>query len=116
MIERKAPARIPGQFVPLTRDLLSGDAWRSLSINARRFIDFLLLEHMRKGGQENGNLKAPYRQLEEFGIGAQYVAGALLEAEEFGLVDCHRGGMRVATKYTLTWLPSVDNGIPTDRW
>jgi uncharacterized membrane protein len=55
-------------FVWLTRDLIRSDAWRSLGINVRRFIDFLWLEHMAKGGQQNGKLKAPHRQLEKFGI------------------------------------------------
>ena len=31
-------------WVKMPRDLLRSDAWRSLSINARRFIDFLLIE------------------------------------------------------------------------
>src|SRR5688572_19535116 len=51
------------QFAKMSRDLLRSDAWRSLGINERRVIDFLLIEHMSKGGRENGRLKAPYRQL-----------------------------------------------------
>ena len=57
-------------FVWLTRELLSSDAWRSQSIHTRRLIDFLLLEYLRRAGQTNGRLKAPYRQLYAFGIGA----------------------------------------------
>jgi hypothetical protein len=53
-------------FVMLPRSLIQSDAWRSAGINARRFVDFLLLEHMAHGGKENGKLKAPYRQLEQF--------------------------------------------------
>ena len=54
-------------FVWLTRELLSSDAWRSQSIHTRRLIDFLLLEYLRRAGQTNGRLKAPYRQLYAFG-------------------------------------------------
>jgi hypothetical protein len=103
-------------FVWFTRDLVRSDAWRSLGINARRFIDFLLLEHMAKGGQQNGKLKAPHRQLEKFGIDARYVTSAIYQAEELGLVDCRRGGMRVATIYALTWQESHDGTPASDRW
>jgi hypothetical protein len=48
-------------FVMLPRELIASDAWRSLGINGRRLIDFLLLEHMGHGGKENGKLKAPRR-------------------------------------------------------
>src|SRR5262249_9746719 len=91
-------------------------AWRSLGINAHRFICFLMLEHMRKGGQHNGELKAPRQQLHAFGIGEHHVSRAIRQAEELGLVDCHRGGMRIATLYTLTWLPSHDGTPASNRW
>ena len=59
-------------FVKLPRDLLESTAWRSLSIHARRLIDFLLIEHMRHGGRENGRLLAPRRQFEAFGIAPEF--------------------------------------------
>jgi hypothetical protein len=99
-----------------TLGLRESDAWRSLGINARRFIDFLERELMRHGGQGNGKLKAPFRHLEDFGIGARHIVGAIREAEELGLVDCNRGGMRVATTYALTWLAFHDGTQPTNRW
>jgi len=113
-VKNRPPVGEP--YVWLTRDLLASDAWRSLGINARRFVEFLMIEHMNKGGQHNGKLKAPDRQLREFGIDARYVAGAIREAEERGLVDCLRGGMRVATLYGLTWLESHDAAPATNRW
>jgi len=103
-------------WVWITRKLFESDAWRSQSINCRRFLDFLMLEHMGHGGKENGNLRAPHRQLEAFGVGARHITAAIREAEELGLVDCHRGGMRVATRYTLTWLPLHDGAPISDRW
>ena len=103
-------------FVKLFRDLVRSDAWRSAGINARRFIDFLILEHTSRGGRENGKLKATYGQLEAFGIGARHVNGAICEAEQLGLVDCHRGGLRVATTYTLTWLNLPGDKPASNRW
>lgn len=103
-------------YVWQTRELRCSDAWRSASINCRRFLDFLILEHMRHGGQRNGKLKAPRRQLEDFGISARHITSAIEEAEELGLVDCHRGGMRVATDYGLTWCKSHDGASASNRW
>jgi hypothetical protein len=103
-------------WIWLTLEMMKSDAWRSAGINTRRFIDFLMVEIMHNGGRRNGRLKAPYQQLEQIGIPACLVASAIREAEELGLVDCHRGGMRVATAYTLTWLPLHDGMPPTVQW
>jgi hypothetical protein len=112
----QAPPKGQG-WVWLSRELVDSDAFRSLSINALRFIRFLLSEHMRKGGQENGNLKAPYGQLAYFGgITRRLITGAICEVERVGLVDCKRGGKRVATAYMLTWLPAKDGKPATNRW
>jgi hypothetical protein len=103
-------------WIKLFRQVLASDAWRSLGINARRFVDFLMIEHMNKGGKHNGKLRAPFRQLGAFGIGLRLIKDAIAEAEKLGLVDCHRGGMRVATTYALTWLPLHDGTPASDRW
>ena len=122
---RKSAPRAPGPtagpppgapWVWQTRELRASDAWRSQSINARRFIDFLLLELMNCGGKNNGILKAPYKDLEDSGISASLVADAIREVEDLGLVDARRGGMRVPTEYALTWLPLHDGTMATDRW
>jgi hypothetical protein len=103
-------------FVKLTRALLESPAWRSLSINAHRFIDFLMIEHLRHGGQENGSLRAPRRQLWAFGIGQHQVSAAIEETEHVGLVECRRGIGRHSSTYALTWIPYGDKTGPSDRW
>jgi hypothetical protein len=77
----------------------------SLSINAQRFLDFLMIEHMRHSGKCNGFLLAPRRQLWDFNIGAHYVSGAIAEAEHAGLIHCRRGTGRRPSYYGLAWLP-----------
>ena len=116
MSNRTPPPPIAEQFVKLPRDLLRSDAWRSRSINSRRFIDFLMIEHLSRGGKHNGDLKATDRQLRVFGIGAHHVASAISDTEKMGLVDCLRGGRRVASKYALTWLPLHDGTAATNQW
>ena len=103
-------------WVWMTRDLVESDAWRSMGINARRFIDFLLIEHMGKAGTQNGKLKAPHRQLEAFGIGRRLIADAIRETELLGLVECRRAGQRAPSTYTLTWLPLHDDTPALDYW
>ena len=110
----KAPD--PRQFTKLFDELVISDAWRSAGINVRRFVDFLMHEHHSHGGNENGLLKAPYEQLAVFGVGARYIADAIRAAEDLGLVDCFRGGLRVVTLYALTWLPLHDGTPASDRW
>jgi hypothetical protein len=103
-------------WIWLTKEMMKSDAWRSAGINCRRVIDFLLVEFMEHGGRHNGELKAPYRQLVTIGIPKDCVTSAIREAEALGLVDCHRGGMRVAATFGLTWLPLHDGTAASDRW
>jgi hypothetical protein len=103
-------------WVWFTREMIESDAWASLGINARRVLDCLLLDHMAHAGTENGALKATYKQLQVFGVGARFAADAIREVEAAGFIDCHRGGMRVATTYRLTWLPTKDDEPATNRW
>ncbi|HZT88323.1 MAG TPA: hypothetical protein VFA12_10150 [Stellaceae bacterium] len=107
---------ISGQFVHLPRSLLESAAWRELAINTRRFLDFLMIEHLRRGRKANGNLVAPRAQLEAFGIGARHISAAIEEAERLGLVDVKRGTGRRANRYALTWLPLFDGSAPSNRW
>jgi GNAT superfamily N-acetyltransferase len=105
-----------GRWIWLTAEMMKSDAWRSAGINCRRFIDFLMIELIAHGGQGNGALVAPEKQLIGIGIGRRYVAAAIREAETLGLVDCWRRGERAATLYGLNWLPFHDGSAPNDRW
>ena len=61
----------------LSCELVCSDAWRAMGINARRLLDFLLVEHRKHAGLENRNLKAPYDQLEVFGVTRSEIRGAI---------------------------------------
>jgi hypothetical protein len=94
------------QFVPLTAAALGG--LRILDFSTIRFI-LLLMEEYRAGGwTKNGYLMMPHRQIVRAGISSRLVARSIEKAVASGLVDAHRGGMRVATLYALTWLPRAD--------
>lgn len=104
------------QFVKLPREVLESAAFDSLGINGFRLLRFLLIEHLRQGGRQNGLLLAPRRQLWNFGISAHSVSGAIDETERAGLVDCKRGVGRRPSQYALTWLPMSDGSAPSNRW
>jgi hypothetical protein len=103
-------------FVKMPRAVLESDAWHSLGINARRFVDFLMLEHMRHAGAKNGMLLAPRRQLGAAGIGSHFVSAAIEQTVSRGLVLVKRGRGRRPNIYALTWLPLFDGAMPDRPW
>ena len=129
--QRRRRTNHPPDGVPWiwhTVELLASPAWRAQSINCRRLIDFLEIEHLNHAGLENGSLLAPYSQLELFGIGRRFIFSAIGESERLGLVRVERGGRRgvVLTevnrfRLTYMWTRKKFNGIwdwtlPTDEW
>ena len=123
----KLPAGMP--FVQLSVELFSSPAWRALSINGRRLVDFLLIRHMQHGGSENGNLVATYDELEEFGIARRLLHKTIQDVERLGLIIVERGGRKGFTqthfsRFRLTFLPDrcvSDRGViyfgePTNEW
>lgn len=130
-LELKKAMRIPKgmQFVIFTYELLNSAPFRGASIGCRRLLDFLMLENMEHEGKNNGNLKAPYDQLEAFGIPRNSIKRTITEAEKLGLIEVNWGqresyNKRYMNTYKLTFLPWTiigDNGIkyyvePDNSW
>lgn len=103
-------------WVWLPTALLYSVPWRAMRPNTRRLIDFLLIEHRNHAGLENGNLVAPYGQLETYGMTRQRIRSAIDEAEALGLVHVNRQGQRRATKYRLTFYADAERAPPTNEW
>ena len=103
-------------WIGIPLEVVESDAWRSLGINAHRLVGFLMREYMRHRGKENGKLKAPRMQLATFGINRGEISRAITQAEELGIIECQRNGLRTASTYALTWL-SLRDGTPANhRW
>jgi hypothetical protein len=130
-IPKKRAAGRPPEGEPWvwhTLSLISSPAWRARSINCARLLEFLEIEHLRHGGNENGLLLAPYTQLIEFGVTRRLIAPTIREAERLGLVRVERGGKKGTTvtevsRYRLTylWTKTRSGGLwawhePTDDW
>ena len=118
--ERKAIRPPPNEpWVWLTRELLRSEAWRTLTINDRRILDRLLIEHMNHGGVDNGRLRVSHRQFIEFGATKNLVAPALRSLVERGLIEITAsptdGSVRGYYLYRLTFLPA-DYREPTNEW
>jgi len=107
-------------WIWLIRELLCSAAWRALSINGRRLLDFLMVEHMNHAGSENGNLAATYDQLVAWGLSRSEISSAIEEAEFLGLLRFKRGGRwggtNLPSRYRLTFLPDRDDNPPSNEW
>lgn len=107
-------------WVWFTRAMLETPSWAALSINGRRAMDRLLLEHMAHAGTENGNLIATHDQFREFGISSSQIRPAIDELVFLGFIRCKRGGRwagkNTPSKYRLTWLGDNVGAAPTNEW
>lgn len=108
-------------FFPLPYSLIVSPAYCALSSPARKIFDFLIIEHLANGGAENGNLAAPYRQLENFKISSRDIPKGLLMLEAFGLVKRTNDSFIISGRnnmavYRLTMIPDKWGNLPTDDW
>ena len=126
---RKNPVTRPSDcgvehFAWIPFELLSAPVWASLSINARRVLDRLMVEHVAQGGLANGELCVSYDQFVEAGCSRRLVSTAIAELEAAGVAAVRRRG-RIAGEnlpnwYRLTWMGARDaNGeimAPSHEW
>ena len=114
------PPTDQGPWIALTHDFLVSPALCSLSINARRALDRLILEHLRHGGTENGRLVCPYSDFESARVSRNLIADALDELSAMGFVQVTRGragdGTPHANRYRLTFTGSSDGLPATNEW
>ena len=83
-------------WIWLTGELLNSLAWRSMSVNCRKLIDRLLLEHCNHGGLENERLVCTYKDFQDYGLTRNKIRPAIEEADFLGLVKHQRGERDVA--------------------
>ncbi|MBH63690.1 MAG: hypothetical protein CL569_14820 [Alphaproteobacteria bacterium] len=91
-----------------------------MSVNTRKLIDFLLIEHSNHAGYENSALMATHNQLAEYGLTPCHIGEAINEAEFLGLIRAKRGGRRNLTNqpstFRLTWIADRELAAPTNEW
>ena len=57
---RKRRTQIEGQWIAYTLDMITSPAWQALSLNGRKILNRLEIEHCKHGGAENGKLPCTY--------------------------------------------------------
>lgn len=91
-----------------------------MSVNTRKLIELLLIEHRNHVGFENGFLMATHNQLAEYGLTPYHISEAIDEAEFLGLIPAKRGGRRnlpnQPSTFRMTWIPDKDLAAPTNEW
>jgi hypothetical protein len=107
-------------------ELIESGAMRALSINARRILDRIRIEHMSHAGLENGRLKVTWNDFVKFGVARRFIAAAQAEIIAVGIVAIERHGRKfygedkgAPTEYRLTYLPVAEPGDfrpPTNEW
>ncbi|MCB1469256.1 MAG: hypothetical protein KDK08_19430 [Rhizobiaceae bacterium] len=109
-----------GGWFAITRDFLESAAFRSLSVNARKCLDRLIIEHISHNRLENGRLIVTHEQFIEYGVTGEYVGDALDELAYKGLLKAERGkagnGTAHPTIFTLTFDGRRDGLPATDEW
>ena len=110
-----------GYCVAVPLHLLNSPAWLAMSPQCRKFVDAFMAEFAAHGGVENGNLKAPYDQLQARGIRREVMLDIVFEAQALGIVDATRGqraygSRRAPSVYRLTWLGTPDGLTGTNEW
>jgi hypothetical protein len=119
-LKQHKQGRIDGQFVPYTREKLESPAWGALTLNDRKVIERLCIEHMAHAGTENGNLICTYSDFEEFGIRRKSIAEAIDRVEALGFIETMergrlaKGEFRFPSRYRLTFVNG--NLAPTNEW
>ena len=80
----KRKNRISEQFVYYTREMIGSPAYRVLSLQGRKVMRRLELEHMAHGGQDNGKLPCRYYDFVEYGCRKNGLSAALIEVNVLG--------------------------------
>ncbi len=114
---RIGPPKEPWTFIAL--EVLESNAYRSLSVNARRAIDRLIVENGRHNRLENGELRVSARQFHEWGVTKDCLTPAIRELEAKGLIVTRPGeatGVLLPPLiFRLTFYGTLDNP-PTNDW
>ena len=119
---RKRRTQIEGQWIAYTLDMITSPAWQALSLNGRKILNRLEIEHCKHGGAENGKLPCTYNDFQRYGVRRGGINPALIEATALGFVATISFGKRAygdipgrPSTYRLTYLPAHD-GPATHEW
>jgi len=105
----KRKNKISEQFVYYTRGMIDSPAYRALSLQARKVLRRLELEHMAHGGQDNGKLPCRYHDFINYGCRKNGLSAALIEVEALGFAKTVTLGTRAFGN-----IPGQGINVPVD--
>jgi len=126
-----APTKLTDRFIMHRLEWMESPAWRATPDNARRILCCLEIEHLKRGGWDNGRLVQTYDQFSERGdVRLASVALAIRQAVALGMLEVTRvgkksaGGFKIPSLYRLTYVTGCARGDkggvvfidPTDEW
>lgn len=101
------------RFVWVPIEVMESAEWCSLSINARRIMDRLLIENALHKSAKNGQLRVSFRQFVGHGVGMRLIGSALKELLAAELLNITtgkpRGSLTPPNLYSITFLGTADN-------
>ena len=108
-------------WVPHRLEMLLSPSWQCAPRPLKRAIERLEIEHLRHGGQNNGELFVSFRQFVDYGISRRSIAPVLKLGEDLGLLEIIRpndslSDIRSPHAYRLSYLPAKGHKAPTDEW
>lgn len=108
-------------FVWLTSRIMQSSAFRAMSLNARKLVDRVQVEHMAHGGTRNGDLIVTYTDLVEWGIRRNSIPPTIAEVVALGILEhrpgraSHIAGRGHPQVFRISWLPTGDEP-PSTKW
>jgi hypothetical protein len=121
--ERNAPPKGEGQnWAWFTREMLESLSWRALNLASRRVVERVIIEHLKHGGTQNGDLPVTFADFQESGVPRCLIKASIELAVALGWIDVVERGVRGygparrPTRYGLTWLPRADWTAASNRW
>jgi hypothetical protein len=120
VIKHTAPPRDQGGWMAITREFLESPAYRTLSVNGRKCLDRLIVEHIGHGRQHNGRLIVTHDQFYDYGVTAESIADGLDELAFKRLISMAKGragnGTAHPTIFTITFDGTHDGAPASNGW
>ncbi|TPM33718.1 hypothetical protein FJ955_02970 [Mesorhizobium sp. B2-2-2] len=114
------PPNDQGGWIAETREFLESSAYRTLSMNGRRALDRLKIEHIGHGRTRNGKLIVTHDQFISYDVTPEYVGDALDELAFKGLLKVTRGragnGTAHPNVFRLTFDGDSEGAPATNEW
>ncbi|MFZ5719301.1 MAG: hypothetical protein ACOY5Y_07535 [Pseudomonadota bacterium] len=116
------PAKLRGRWVPRSLEMLESPAWRVLPLAARKVLERIEIEFLRRNRTNNGAIVCTYDDLVVYGVRRASIRRALAQLEALGLLKIVVRGHRAATDlnfpslYRLTYVQGVNDIEATHDW